>query len=268
MRAPGSSGSTPAYGDPAAIFLPLAERAAADVAGRASRSASGAPRGWPAMPAARRSGASTSASAEADLVRFRCCAQTFPRRSRPCWWEEAPIRSSMSTSPSSPHAHDRTPPPASPPAALRDGPSVDLHGRRRRGQRGRDRSAATSTSSTATSAPSGARSPRRSCCTCGRRRRAPCRPGCCPRRRRGACAAAGFALRAGGLRRRRVGRGRARRRRRRLELVALGAVAVRRGAAVRDRRRLEHERQRRRPAAASAAADREGAAFAPGALTL
>ena len=106
-----------------------------------SRSASGARRGSPAMRGARPSGGSTSAWAEAVSVRFRCCVQTFPRRSRPCWLEEAPIRCSTSISPCSPPDHDRTPPPAPPPAALRDGTAVDLHGRGRRGQRGRARGA-------------------------------------------------------------------------------------------------------------------------------
>ena len=76
---------------------------------RRSRSACRAPRGWPAMRAGRRSGVSTSASVQVALAQFRCCVQTFPHRSRPCWWEEAPIRCSTSTSPCSPHAHDCTP---------------------------------------------------------------------------------------------------------------------------------------------------------------
>ena len=169
----------PAYGDPAAIFMPLADALADGPQSGTSRSACAARRGWPAMPAARPSGGSTSASAREALVRFRCCVQTFPRRSRPCWWEEAPIRCSISTSRCSPHDDDRTPTPQPAPAAVRDGPAVDLHGR---GRRGAARSSArrwTSISRTATSAPSGARSPRRSCCTCARRRRAPCPRVCC-----------------------------------------------------------------------------------------
>ena len=60
----------PAYGDPAAIFMPLADAlSAADGPRRprASRSASGVPHGSPAMRAGPPSGASTSASAQADL---------------------------------------------------------------------------------------------------------------------------------------------------------------------------------------------------------
>ena len=102
---------TPAYGDPAAIFMPLADELRRRRSTR-SRSACDARRGSPAMRAAPPSGGSTSASAEAVSERFRCCAQTFPRRSRPCWWGEAPIPSSTSTSPCSTHDHDRTPPPA------------------------------------------------------------------------------------------------------------------------------------------------------------
>ena len=80
-------------------------------AGRRRGARAAASRAWPEMRAARRSGASTSVSAQVDLARFRCCVQTFLRRSRPCWWEEAPIRCSTSTSRCSPHDHDCTPTP-------------------------------------------------------------------------------------------------------------------------------------------------------------
>ena len=118
VRAHGSNGFDPAYGDPAAIFMPLADALAAGLAGapreaRARRRAAGrrcAPR---RVPSSRRAPRRRRAWA-----RFRCCVQTFPRRSRPCWWEEAPIRCSTSTSPCSPHAHDCTPTPAPAPAAV------------------------------------------------------------------------------------------------------------------------------------------------------
>ena len=109
----------------------------------------------------------------------------------------------------------------------------------------------TSTSSTATTAASGARWPRPSSCTCARRRRAPCPTACSRCSRPARSRRRGLALRAGGLRRRRLRGGGARHRRRGLELVATGAHAVGRGAALRDRRRLERERQPGRPAAES-----------------
>ena len=97
-RARGSSGSTPpmATPRPSSCRSPTHSRRARR---RRSQSACTEPRGWPAMRAGPRSGVSTSASAPVALAQFRCCVQTFLHRSRPCWWEEAPIRCSTSTSP-------------------------------------------------------------------------------------------------------------------------------------------------------------------------
>ena len=88
----------PAYGDPAAIFMPLADalgRIEKGAQAARSQSACTEPRGSPAMRAGPRSGVSTSASVPVALAQFRCCVQTFLHRSRPCWWEEAPIRCSI-----------------------------------------------------------------------------------------------------------------------------------------------------------------------------
>ena len=190
-RARGSSGSTPAYGDPAAIFMPLADalaegRAGCDREARARRRAAGRRCPPGRVPASRRAprcrwpwrnSAAACKLFHADLVHAGGKRHPSGVRRRP--------RPALHTLMTAPRPHDPLPPLCE---MARLWISMAADGEVRRGRARRARRAPRAS---ATTASSGARSPRRSCCTCARRRRARCPRGCCRSCRASARAIAG-----------------------------------------------------------------------------
>ena len=264
VRVPGSSGWTPAYGDPAAVFVPARRRAPAEVAGRdrEARAACRAPRRRCAprrVPAARRSSRrrrSRCDSAAARKLFHADLVHAGGERHPPCLRPRP--RPALHTAMTAPRHSESTP------ASLRDGQAVGFHGGRRRGQRRRARRARGAPRASATTAREWRALAEAVVLHVRTTPPSPVPAGLLPALPAKRSRRRGFALRAGGL----VAAASA--------AAVLGVavagwhssppvqVPVGRRAALRDRRRLEHERHARR----SAAAEPEGRSVAACTLTL